>query len=658
MEHNEKIGESQGWKKRLSAWQDKAKTAWGTIREKIPPGLRQFFLFQTGLEPEAPGWKHLLFWLWNSLPYLAATAGLGVVSLWFAASEYGQPMFDSYFDLPALVWLNLGPVLLLGLLLYAALGRQWPAFLLNGALVLAGSLINWFKLTLRNDPFLAADVSLVREAQNMAGKYQIVLTADMWRALAALAAVTLLLALGMRARPCPRARLAVFGAALTALLPLRQLWSDGDFYLYDPATDNGELITPWASAQVYVSKGFVYPFLHSASQTADRAPTGYDKQRAQEILAQYEDADIPEDKKVNVIGIMLEAYNDFSRFPQVKLNVDVYEEYHKLEQEGVSGNLITNIFAGGTIDTERCFLTGFSQLQDFRQDTNAYPWYFRDQGYRAEGSHPCFQWFYNRENVNRYLGFEDYYFVENYYGELTGGDIAMDEVLFPEIIDLYEQNKKTGKPYFSFNVSYQGHGPYDSQKYWWSYKGDFIHNENGRLSPEEQCILENYLGSLWNTNRHLKEFFDYFRQEEEPVVIVLFGDHNPWLGDDNSVYKALGIDLDPAGKKGFFNYYSTRYLIWANDAAKEALGRDFSGKGPDIAPSFLMNQLFAECGWQGPAYLQFTNQIMEAIQALHTSGLYVIDGQVTDLLTPEQMDIAGDYRTVEYYQKKNFQRRD
>ncbi len=77
----------------------------------------------------------------------------------------------------------------------------------------------------------------------------------MWAALAALAAVTLLLALGMQARPCARARLALFGAALTALLPLRRLWSDEDFYLYDLATDNSELITPWASAQVYVSKG-------------------------------------------------------------------------------------------------------------------------------------------------------------------------------------------------------------------------------------------------------------------------------------------------------------------------------------------------------------------------------------------------------------------
>ena len=49
---------------------------------------------------------------------------------------------------------------------------------------------------------------------------------------------------------------------------------------------------------------------------------------------------------------------------------------------------------------------------------------------------------------------------------------------------------------------------------------------------------------------------------------------------------------------------------------------------------------------------------MKTIQAFHTSGLYVIDGQVSDLLTPEQMDAAGDYRTAEYYQRKNFNQKD
>lgn len=53
----------------------------------------------------------------------------------------------------------------------------------------------------------------------------------------------------------------------------------------------------------------------------------------------------------------LEAFADFSRFTGVE-GVDwesAYGTYHALESESYTGNLITNIFAGGTVDTERAF---------------------------------------------------------------------------------------------------------------------------------------------------------------------------------------------------------------------------------------------------------------------------------------------------------------
>ena len=69
----------------------------------------------------------------------------------------------------------------------------------------------------------------------------------------------------------------------------------------------------------------------------------------------------------------------------------------------MSGNLLTNIFAGGTVDTEWGFLTGYSQHQDFTKATDSYVWYFDRQGYQTRGGHPGFGWFYDRENVNQYL---------------------------------------------------------------------------------------------------------------------------------------------------------------------------------------------------------------------------------------------------------------
>lgn len=576
---------------------------------------------------------------------------LGVLSLWFACVDNRTAMFVSYFTHPLIALLNLLPVVFLALLLYFLTGRAGLSYLLTAALTLGLTAGSFFKLTFRNDPLMVEDLLLLKEAGNMAGKYQLFLNKSMVLAIVLVLLGWLVLHLLARGRMPLWPRLGGVALLLLVLLPLRWLYTDANTYVN--RTRNEDLISPMSATQVYTSKGFLYPFLYSAKSASDAPPEGYDPARAQAILAAYEDADIPEGKKVDLISIQLEAYNDFTKFGTPQLNPAVYEEFHKLEAEGYSGNLVTNIFAGGTVDTERCFLTGYSRLGSFRAPTNSYAWYLRDQGYYTEGSHSCYAWFYNRENINANLGLQNYYYVENYYGDLTGGGVGFDTVLFPEMIKLYEQHtKQSDQPYFGFNVTYQGHGPYDTDVLWW---GDGWVVDDGSYTQEELNLMNNYFGSLHDTGTYLKEFFDYYRACADPVVIVLFGDHNPWMGDGNSIYNLLGINLDLSTQEGFLNYYSTRYLIWANDAAKEALGNDFQGQGPDIGPYFLMNEVFKLCGWEGPAYLQATNQVAEQVSVINTpTGLYLEDGVVTNTLTPEAASLVDDYQTLQYYWRKHF----
>src|SRR5699024_8352079 len=130
----------------------------------------------------------------------------------------------------------------------------------------------------------------------------------------------------------------------------------------------------------------------------------------------------------------------------------------------------------------------------------------------------------------------------------------------------------------------QGHGPYDSESVW---RGN--HYTDGRYSTATANIVDNYLGSVADTGAQLSALVDQFRGEERPVVLVVFGDHKPWLGYNNSGYQELGVNLDTSTAEGFYNYSGTRYLIWANDAAREVLGNDFQGEGPDVSSCFLMN---------------------------------------------------------------------
>ena len=614
--------------------------------------MRQFFLFQRA---PAPGWspaRRALFWAWNWGVLLCSGVGICLVSLMLATGHYSMRLIFGYFEAPLIFTMDLLPVLALLALLYGLTGRAQVSFGVTAALVFGLTAGNYYKLMFRNDPLMFADLLLLKEAGDMAGKYHLFLDWKVGTMVCCGLGGLLFLHLFVRGRPRGRSRGAwALAGAAACVLVFQASQSDA---LYDRTAHYERLNNVWSATQQYIARGFLYPFLHSVSDAFVSPPEGYSAQRAEAILSAYQDADIPEEKKVNVLGIMLEAYNDFSRLGTPALARDVYEVWHDLEAEGVSGDLVTNLFAGGTIDSERCFLTGFSQLVNFRARTNSYAWYFRSQGYTVEGMHPSYAWFYNRENVNESLGFEDYFFVENYFAPLSNGDVALDDIFFPELLKTYQAGTAGEAPYFNFSVTYQGHGPYNDDVCWWGEKGDYV-VDDGTYTEAEQYILDNYFGSIYNTNQHLKELTDYLRTDDEPVVLILFGDHMPWMGDGNSVYDAIGLNLDLSTEVGFYHYYSTRYHIWANDAAKEVLGRDFQGEGPALSPNFLMNEVFRLCGWEGPAFLQATQAVMDRVPVMNTpTGLYVEEGVLTGTLSPEGAALVEDYDILQYYYRTHF----
>lgn len=612
--------------------------------------LSSFFLFQTRPEDGLSTPRRVVFWLWNALLLAGAAAALGMISLVLAPAQYGWDMFRDYLSSPALVALNLLPPMVLAGMLYGLTGRAWLAYLLTALPVLGLSLGNCYKLFFRDDPVVAADMLLLGEAGNMAGKYQLFLFGKLEAALAAAALSAVLLALLARGRPLGRFRAITAGSALACALVLVPVYGSDQLY----AANSNEHVSAWSATQQYVSRGLLYPFLHSVKSAMPRPPEGYYQEEAAQLLAEYEDADIPEDKKVNIVAIMLEAFSDFSGFEQIEFTQDVYAQLHALEAESYSGVLLTNIFAGGTIDTERAFLTGVGAGDhDYRGDSSSYVWYLKGQGYHTSGDHPCNNWFYNRQNVNSYLGFDQYRFTEDFYHDLSGEDTAWDYTFFPALTASVLEQLKDDAPLFSFSVSYQGHGPYGDYECWWGEVEDYIANYD--LDDASRYILSNYLGSVMNTQSFLAEMVDALRGQNEPVVLVVFGDHKPWLGNGGSVYSALGVDLSQDSDEGFYNYWSTPYLIWGNDAAKAALGHDLVGQGPDISPCFLMNVLFDQLGWEGDAYMQAVGQCWRQLPVMHAYGACrTADGRLVREPNQEQAELIRRFRELGYYRTQYF----
>ncbi len=605
--------------------------------------------------------------VWRVLWLTAAGLFLGLLALPIGADSLsevsGLELLEGCLSSPTLLALNLLPVVLLLWAAYCLTGRGWAAYIIAAIPTLAIPLVSYFKIQLRGDPFVAEDLKLVFEAGNMAGKYSLEVTPliclDLALALVGLAVVCVVLP---RKKGGVRERLFGLLSALALLwVAMPALYLDEE--LYENTNPDGEWFNPWSDSHAYISHGAVYSFLFSMSdilpQSMPGPAAGGEGQRTpEEILSAYPEADIPQNEKVNVVGIMLEAFCDLTDFPALAEQPgvqQVYDSWHRLEEQSVSGNLLTNIFAGGTVDSEWAFLTGYSQHSDFVQPTDSYVWYFDRQGYNTRGGHPGFGWFYDRENVNRYLGFQEYWFTENHYGQLVDPVAAQwhsDDILVGEIYqDLVDQIGQGAGPVFSFSVSYQNHGPYEYDHM--SYEAIIDPAESGL--PAESCyVFSNYLHGVNETIQAMVGLSQRLEELEEPTVLVLFGDHKPWGGNGNSGYLGINANFNTSTLEGFYQYYSTPYLIWANSAAKEVLDNAFVGDGGDFSPCFLMTEVFNQCGWTGPSFLQLSRDMREVTPLLHSMGIYMDEeGNLTDTLDEADSAFLADFLLAQAYREEN-----
>ncbi len=229
---------------------------------------------------------------------------------------------------------------------------------------------------------------------------------------------------------------------------------------------------------------------------------------------------------------------------------------------------------------------------------------------------------------------------ETYHGLLSDYDF------FDYIIQGYEDAASLNQKYFNFSVTYQNHGPYETES---DTDETYLFRKDG-YTDNEYNILNNYLYYVSKTDKAIAKLRAYIDEQEEPIILVLFGDHNPWLGDNNSVYEMLGINQDLDTEEGAENYYETRYIVYANEAAKEMYGKSFTEEGNTISPMFLMNEIFDYLGLEGPAYLNYLDDLKSQYNILNTVYTGNIGNlQLTADLTDD--DAIKEQKQIEYYLK-------
>ena len=269
-----------------------------------------FWLFGKSAKELSTG-KKILFYLWNWLLSLLAALGTGLLSLLLAFGRYAWEVFFGYFTHPLIALLNLLPALLLFLILYCAVGRSWIAHLITSLLVLGLSTADYFMLLFRDDALMFADIMDAATAMGVVGNYNLAVDDRLLACILYLAVSTVFLALLVRGVPRWPVRAAVgVLALLVCVFPLRKTYLSEN--TYEVKAQNFDHVNRWSATQAYLSRGFLYPFLHSVGEAFPTAPAGYSADYARSLLAPYTDADIPEGQKVNVVTLMLEAFSDMS----------------------------------------------------------------------------------------------------------------------------------------------------------------------------------------------------------------------------------------------------------------------------------------------------------------------------------------------------------
>ena len=576
-----------------------------------------------------------------------ASGFLCALSLSFAIGVYDWNIFFGYFRHPLIFLLNWIPVVLLFGFFYVLTNRQFAAFLLTAVIIVPSSIGNYFKLKFRDEPFVFQDLGSIRAGLSVAGNYGVAVSKRIVLALLVVIIIAFLLYRFSKEKMTAVSRICLSVILMISLFPLwRFIYSDDQ--LYRTLADRNLILETWDSNQYFVANGFPYPFLHSITASRDIPPADYTPENAKKILSGFHGENIPEAEKVNLLVIQLESFADLEAMGVDGISSDTYERFRSIQDESVCGTMVANVIGGGTVDTERCFLSGSYGLQSYRRDSSSYVRYLNSQGYHTSFGHPNRAFFYNRQNIASYLGFEESFFNDNRYAALTGGQWRCDSAFLPDVFHQFSDDIQTGSPVFSFRVTIQGRAPYHNE----SFDDDGHFWVKDSASDASRYEVNNYLSSINETQKYLSEGLDLLRDISDPCVVMLYGDHKPFF-DSPEAYQDLGIDFDMSTWKGVLDYYGTPWMIWANASAKEVFSSDFRGTGPTVSPGYLMNVLFQELGWGGNAFMQFTSSILSRLPVITSNQYYVEDGQFTSYLSEEGKSLLHDYECVQFYYRAN-----
>ena len=556
------------------------------------------------------------------------------VCLWMVETLNENDVFSDLYAWQVLM--NMIWYYILFAVLRLVLGRIRRACALGICLAFLVGLVNHYVLRFRGRILFPADVTAWRTAANVADGFDYSMDAYIMQAAVLLTAYLFLVLVcppqRKRARiPLPFA-LVAWGAVLGYCFA---------FFCTGALPALGIYTQQWVTQR----NGFLLNFTVALRYSSVEKPADYSHDKVLELMEQYPALEgDPDRQPTNLIVIMNESFADFTVFDDFEASEDPTPFLHSLEENTVKGWMYAPVTGGGTATVEFEYLTGFSSLFQ-PPHTVAYQLYVEEgmpslaavagsQGYETTAFHPYKSSGWNRVLAYDYLDFDRQMYEEDvvdpYYIRHYVSDRSDYEMIFRTT---REQEGDT----FFFNVTMQNHSGYAQG---WNNLERTIDLPD-RLARTDSSARQ-YFALARESDDALRELIGYYSQQDEPTMIVFFGDHQPPL--TNSFYEELyGKKLSERTTEEVLQQYAVPFFIWTNYDIQEE-------QDVVISPNYLGVLTARLAGLPMTGFMNFLSQLYEELPAVTPVGFVTGDGQylARSELNEEQRRLLDIYETLNY----------
>ncbi len=399
----------------------------------------------------------------------------------------------------------------------------------------------------------------------------------------------------------------------------------------------GTYINAWAPVESFYSYGAPVTMLISAQNMQMNKPNNYSDKEIQEILGAYKKQETASlDKIPTVIVIMNESFADLSVLGEITSD-EYLSNFYGIDSYIMRGNTYASVCGGGTCNSEFEFLTGNSMANI---SAGVYPYQswnlskafnlvevFSDYGYETIAMHPYIADNWNRVKVYDWFEFDRFISEEEMPDAQYISWGASDEYNYEQIIQLYENKTK---PLFLFNITMQNHGGYDIP----------LRSDIDLISVEKQYEnygdLINYLTLMRESDKAFIKLLEYFSEQDDPVLICMFGDHQPAL--DDVFISSLGEYSEIADIE---KRYITPYIIWGN------YDFDLGNENKDMSINYLGANLLKIAGIHSE-YMEYLLDLEKEIPIINQAGYQTADEKWHDI--SEENDKLNEYKALQYYE--------